>query len=252
MEYGEESRLYHRFIVNQENLCFVMQNGTLLGNVYELSYGGLSLAGIPPTKTGNSKPTPKELENLKTVELYFLDKSISCQVEEKYQNPNRQGYQLIHEQTQVLTFLKEIISWIRAGAALAYLEKQEREGFDGELPEYLNFDGPIPVEIEWGGIDGQKIPNFLLSLQQDKVTYQLTRKNGQLLTAHNVWPGAESGEMRMTTGLDSQIVRMGLAVLVGLSSDTESELYPKLIQLVLNLYDKNQQESLGILKRKTG
>lgn len=230
MNNPEDSRLYHRFTVNQPELCYATQNGIRLGFVTEISYGGFSLA------LNRSPNTP--IKNPSSVELHFLDKSVSCEIEERYAKNNRAGYQLKHEHTAVLTFLKEIIPWLRAGAALSYLQKLERDGFEGELPEHLNFEGPIPIEIEWIGVDSQKSPNFSMTFTQDKVVYQLIKNNENIETLHNVWPGGESGEMRSTSSLDSTIVRNALAILIGLSNYSETTSYTHLAKTVLLLYER--------------
>lgn len=244
MELNEESRLYHRFTINNPRLCYVTLNGNRLGIVTELSYGGFSLI-----LTGKTTSTKKKASQ--TIELHFLDKAIECEVEERYSNQNKAGFQLSHEQTAILSFLKEIIPWIRAGAALSYLQKLEREGFEGELPEYLNFEGPIPIEIEWLGLDHHKSPNFSMSFNQDKVLYQLKKENERLETLHNVWPGAESGELRKTLSLDTTILRNGLAVLIGLSSHDEGSTYAELVNNVINLYEAELLNSQS-LKKKAG
>ncbi len=253
MDLNENSRLYHRFIINHPRLCYVSRNGTKIGVVTEISYGGLSLTPfIKPTTNTKKTISASNSSALQTIELHFLDRFITCQIEERYSTLDKVGYQLTHEQTQVLSFLKEIIPWIRAGAALSHLQKMEREGFEDELPDYLSFEGPIPIDIEWLGLDSQKLPNFSLNFSQDKVLYQLTKKNEQLETLHNVWPGAESGNLRPTQALDSTILRNGLAVLVGLSADVEMITYPQLINSILELYEKYQQASGKELQKRTG
>lgn len=249
MENKEDARLYHRFEINNPRLCYVTQNGHKLGAVTELSYGGFSLAPVSKTTASKKKLSVSlsEIES-ETVELHFLDKSICCQVEERYSSANKIGYQLKHEQTIVLSFLKEIIPWIRAGAALSYLQKLDREGFEGELPDYLNFEGPIPPEIEWLGLDSKKSPNFSLTFNQDKVLYQLKKLNNQIETLHNVWPGAESGDLRKTSSLDTTILRSGLAILIGLSSYSENTTYSDLSESILSIYES---ENLLAVK-KTG
>lgn len=243
MNNQEDPRLYYRFKIDHPRLCYVKQNGIDLGAVTEISYGGFSLNSTPKTK-----PTQKTID---TIELYFLDKSIFCQVEQRHNRQNKIGYQLKHEQTVVLSFLKEIIPWIRAGAALSYLQKLEREGFEEELPEYLTFEGPIPVEIEWLGLDANKFPNFSLSFNQDKVIYQLKKQNELIETLHNVWPGGESGDLRNTLSLDTTILRNGLAILVGLSSYGDTSTYNQLIDCIINLYEKWVSHSNQNLSKKT-
>jgi hypothetical protein len=253
MDNSESSRLYHRFPINNNRLCFISQNGAVLGHVSELSYGGFSVKA-DPVQTQLLKKLCKNLktENGLTVEFNFLNHFITCQIEHRYSNQDRIGFQLVHEQTQVLTFLKEIIPWIRFGAALSQLEKMEREGLEGELPEYLSFDGPIPVEIEWHGVDSQKTPNFALNFNQDKVQYQLKRKNGHIETSHNVWPGAESGELRPTKDLDSMILKSAIAVLVGLATNSQSDVFNKMIEVVLTLFEKSQPLMDYPAQKKTG
>ena len=241
MSNQEDSRLYHRFSVNHPNLCYVTQNKTVLGFVTEISYGGFSLDLNPKTKS--------QLQPSNLIELHFLDRSIQCEVEERYLKNNKAGYQLKHEQTIVLTFLKEIIPWLRAGAALSYLQKLELDGFEAELPEHLSFEGPIPIEIEWLGVDTQKSPNFSMTFTQDKVIYQLNKNNGLLETLHNVWPGGESGEMRKTSMLDSTIFRTGLAILIGMSNYSESSTYKQLVDNLLNLHNRATQSLPSPIKK---
>jgi hypothetical protein len=240
MDTNEGSRLYHRFAIPNIRLCFISKNGSVLGHVSELSYGGFSL-----TANASQIQAIKKLfknsssQTTLTVDFSFLNYSISCQIEARYSIQDRIGFQLVHEQTQVLSFLKEIIPWIRFGAALSQLEKMEREGLEGELPEHLTFEGPIPIEIEWNGLDSKKIPNFSINFNQDKVQYQLNRKNGQLTTSHNVWPGAKTGELRPTNEIDSMILKSALAIMVGLATNSESDVYKKMIDVVLDLFEKS-------------
>ncbi len=253
METLEDSRLYHRFVINNPRLCFISQNNIPLGIVQELSYGGFSLVPFPQ-QAGNlkllSRKTAGDLNP--TVQITFLDRSITCQIEERYRSQEKIGYQLSHEQTEILSFLKEIIPWIRSGAALGRLQKLEKEGFPGELPDYLSFDGPIPVEIDWEGQASDKTPNFSIVLKQDKILYQLVRKNDRLVTGHNVWPGAESGDIRPTRLIDPIICRWSLAVLLGLASESGEGIYSILINRVLDLYPSIPSENQRHLKVKTG
>lgn len=253
MDTNEGSRLYHRFPIRNSRLCYISKNGIVLGSVSELSYGGFSLVENPSQIQAINRLC-KNFESQKTltVEFCFLNHSITCQIEQRYSIHNRIGFQLVHEQTQVLSFLKEIIPWIRFGAALSQLEKMEREGSEGELPEYLNFEGPIPIEIEWNGLDSQKTPNFTINFNQDKVQYQLKRKNGQLTTSHNVWPGGESGELRSTNEIDSRILKSAIAIMVGLATNSESEVYNKIIDVVLTLFEKAQSVNDYPPQKKTG
>lgn len=251
MEPVENLRLYHRFTFSNPKICFVSLSPNLTAPVKTLSYGGLSVI-TNSQPTSNVRKIDKSNKQTLNIELHFLDKKISCLVEERYSIVGEVGYQFSHEQTHILNFLKEIIPWMRAGAALAFLQKSERDGFEGELPEHLSFEGPIPFEIEWTGLDTNKVPNFLLSFGQDKVSYQLERKNGQLTTLHNVWPGAESGELRPTLGLDSNILRLGLAIFVGLSQDEENPNYNNILNVLLELYQKEKAKSETFLRQKTG
>ncbi|NQW44457.1 MAG: hypothetical protein HQ462_03530 [Deltaproteobacteria bacterium] len=249
----DELRLYHRFKINNDRLCFISQSGTNVGIVTELSYGGFSLAPIP-TQPQLLRQLANASENgaIQTIEFHFLNRSVRCQIEKRYSENEKLGYQFTHEHTQVLSFLKDIIPWIRAGAAIIYLEKLESEGFENELPDYLSFEGPIPVEVDWNGLDSQGLANFNLSFRQDKVTFQLSRKNNQLLTLHNVWPGGTSGDLRPTQGIDSMILRNSLAILLGLSTQEVGSVYPKLIEVVLNLFEKAQAQTTLFLQKKTG
>ena len=241
MDNQEDARLYHRFSVNHPDLCYVTHNQSLLGYVTEISYGGFSL---DLNRKTNSNKTQCDL-----VEFHFLDKSIQCEVEERYSRNNKAGYRLKHEQTKVLTFLKEIIPWIRAGAALSCLQKLELDGFEAELPEHLNFEGPIPIEIEWLGVDLKKSPNFSMTFTQDKVVYQLIKNNDLLETLHNVWPGGESGELRKTSILDTTILRNGLAILIGMANYNESSTYNQIVNNLLNIYKRSTQSITNPVKK---
>lgn len=241
----ENLRLYHRFPILNPRICFLSTNGTPIGAVSEISYGGLSVT-LSEEKLAKRKRNLKLSTNKEPqlFQLTFLNKSIYCHADERYQNENKVGFQLAHEQTEVLLFLKEIVPWIRAGAALGCLNKLERDGFTKELPEHLNFDGPIPVEIDWKGVDENKIPNFAITFKQDKVLFRITKTNQSLLTEHNVWPGAESGELRPTLSLDDTICRNGLSILLGLAIESEDEIFNLTINSVLDIYEHSKNSSI--------
>jgi hypothetical protein len=249
----EDARLYHRFPINNPRLFLVSHGEKLLGFIQEISYGGFSLSPTQEKsttikKTSKTNPTVSR----ETLQLSFLDRTIQCQIEERYQSNDKIGYRFEHEQTEVLSFLKEIIPWIRAGAALGHLQKLETNGFEGELPDYLSFEGPIPIEVDWNGLDSKKIANFSITFKQDQVVYQLLKQNDELITKHNVWPGAESGELTPTRKLDEMICRSGLAILVGLATESQDPIFSEIIDKVIDLYQKAKTENHHWPQRKTG
>lgn len=249
----EDARLYHRFPISNPRLFLASHGNKLLGSVQEISYGGVSLSPNQE-KRNPRKESEKQISAISkvTLQLSFLDRAITCQVEERYQSNEKIGYRFEHEHTEVLSFLKEIIPWIRAGSALGHLQKLERNGFEGELPEYLSFEGPIPIEVDWNGLDSQKIPNFSITFKQDKVIYQLRKEKEELITKHNVWPGAESGDLTATLKLDEMICRIGLAILVGLSNESEDPIFSEVIDKVIDLYHKAKSQNIRWTQRKTG
>ena len=108
------------------------------------------------------------------------------------------------------------------------------------------------MDIEWHGVDSQKIPNFAITLRQDKIIYKLIKNNEKLISEHNVWPGAESGDIRPTRLIDPIICRWSLAVLLGLASESGEGIYSILINKVLDLYQSIPSENQRHLKVKTG
>lgn len=247
----EDSRIYHRFPLASPRLCLLSDNGITIGPISEISYGGFAIVLNDEQlnkwkKISKKKPT----EHGQFFQLTFLNKTVFCYADERYQWENKIGFQLSHEQTEVLCFLKEIIPWIRAGAALGCLNRLESEGLTKELPEYLAFDGPIPVEIDWTGLDSNKIPNFNITFKQDKVLYRLVKNNKTLTTEHNVWPGAESGALRPTHLLDDMICRNGLSILSGLASESDSALLVQTIEQTLDIYQNIKGQALYVEGQK--
>ena len=100
----DELRLYHRFKINNDRLCFISQSGTNVGLVTELSYGGFSLAPIP-THPQLLRQLANASENgaIQTIEFHFLNRSVRCQIEKRYSENEKLGYQFTHEHTQVLS-----------------------------------------------------------------------------------------------------------------------------------------------------
>ena len=253
MAINEEDRLYHRFPINSERVCYLSKDGERIGMVQELSYGGFNLKpNAPFIKSLPAKDKLAKENPFTQVELHFMGKSVRCLVEERHVATKGIGYRLIHEHTQVLLFLKEIIPFLRFGAALSIIDKAALVDQQPVFPSGLAFEGNIPVEIKIDGYDGNAIPNISMTLSHDKVVYQFVRNDTQLLTYHNVWPGGESGRLRVTNGIDVNILRIAMAVLVGYSEGKSDSQFGKLNETILNIYESLISFAAKSPKKKVG
>jgi hypothetical protein len=220
---GKDRRLHLRCELPEERIATLKLSNGLVGDVRDLSYGGLAVRFDLKEQTVNfaaNGALPAELKG----DLTILDQSIACRLA-PVRTFNKgtmllAGFSMYHDSPETLVFLREMIEPWRWSLTLAPLAASMRhERYKGDEWSCLRGDGPTDVVLKQGR-GGQPVEAHL-TFRAASGYAELTFKDGQISTSlsiddHSYDPMSATTRMATTQEADRLVLRQAFYILLNL------------------------------------
>lgn len=210
----ENERVYRRNLIADARIArFFFESGRVFP-IGDLSYGGFSVV-----RDDNCEPFEKIKNGRQVlVKIDVLGEEIVCAAKKTFDMRNKMGFEFQHTESKLLLFMRSVLDFIEIGAELAERSPKginpnqlaggtSPRGYVASPTVYVNHDFEKNKLIEAG-----------IGFNEIKATYALVYRAGQVMTYHNIAPGALLGEPRPTPGIDVTILRKGILILKGVQS----------------------------------
>ncbi len=158
----DTKRSHHRWINSPDQ--FQLEIDGRNHDVQDISYGGLRVAGKPVNMSSDAK-------------LKFLLREIPVSLEEVYATDESGGYRFIHDDSNLLIFLRPILENIRKGNTAQIIQPEFcKEPYNSEEWTIIRAEGPIDIainnmedSISYTYLSGKKYKNLQYANNQLKV-----------------------------------------------------------------------------------
>lgn len=180
----------HQFQLRAEDESHVVQ---------DISYGGLRISGQPININTETK-------------LSFLRKEIRVSLEEVYTTELSSGYRFIHDDSELLIFLRPIIENIRKGNTAQIIQKEFcKEPYNTEEWVIIRAEGPIDIVMN---IDKETISYTYLNGK----SYRNIKYNaGQIQVFSSIDEAGTSSRMKEAEKLTNDDIEYVVAQLQGIN-----------------------------------
>lgn len=231
---NKDGRLHARYVIEALGIATLkLHDEGIVGAVKDISYGGMAVRF-----SSEGAPLPEKMPQSVHGTFTLLDQSIACRMQPvRLMHQNAKvlfaGFSMLHDTSDTLIFLRELIEPLRCGKTLVNLAPEMRQDKYKGL-EWITLRGDGPTDLLLKSKPDGSLDEALLTFRLHEAYCEVSYKNGKLKTGRMLDRPGDSGAMGMgarmasTADLEKFILRTAIYILTSVPAECRKNVQPLL------------------------